>query len=577
MNSEIKTENVGPKESELKSLSEKDQKKIKNVIIVDNMSDNIEEDADKKLKAIENEIFKRRPAYPWERNKKTILKRRAPLKVSNFALEPVQIVGRSISAGGYGGNENYSTIGGTDIAGVTDSFNGSGAPISGRAQYGKHGTLKFSDKYKDGPLIFVVGGIAVDDANLGKKSWYPGDYQNKGKDGKTKEGYVWVNGFNNLNNFHVYNCKTSGDASQGWSECLSLLSAQKVNITKKIIVGFSDGASKMHQTFLKESSANFSVIHIIGAWMPNPTDADKHTTMIKSLKEAGRVFYFQQGGLDSATEGATVDNKKKIGVLLPQSNIINTQDHMDGLKKSSAWIKQNIKLEGKTTISQGGKSIQITISSGGALTLKDSAKFKTDTGAFATTTATGTGYAAGGGSTIIDRKWHVHGWPYKMFPPAYQLKLKGNSAKTSMKTVTSKPTGYPNGRLPNNKLSLVPGEGKRTNLNEYTDLMHIDIINGYLAMRNAAQKDGITLHYSNCYRPFNKQVSLWRANPNPDKVARVYYENGKPVRTTSNHGNAKAIDVGGDNRQKWINMNGDKFGWYWGDALSEDWHFVYCL
>jgi LAS superfamily LD-carboxypeptidase LdcB len=48
---------------------------------------------------------------------------------------------------------------------------------------------------------------------------------------------------------------------------------------------------------------------------------------------------------------------------------------------------------------------------------------------------------------------------------------------------------------------------------------------------------------------------------------------------TSNHGLGRAIDVAGNidkhKAQKWINLNGDKFGWYWGDAKAEEWHFVY--
>ena len=43
---------------------------------------------------------------------------------------------------------------------------------------------------------------------------------------------------------------------------------------------------------------------------------------------------------------------------------------------------------------------------------------------------------------------------------------------------------------------------------------------------------------------------------------------------TSNHGFGNAIDVAYG--KKWIRDNGKKYGWYWGEAKSESWHFTFC-
>jgi hypothetical protein len=44
---------------------------------------------------------------------------------------------------------------------------------------------------------------------------------------------------------------------------------------------------------------------------------------------------------------------------------------------------------------------------------------------------------------------------------------------------------------------------------------------------------------------------------------------------TSNHGKGEAIDVSGAVAQAWIKKNGPGFGWYWGEAPSESWHFTF--
>lgn len=43
----------------------------------------------------------------------------------------------------------------------------------------------------------------------------------------------------------------------------------------------------------------------------------------------------------------------------------------------------------------------------------------------------------------------------------------------------------------------------------------------------------------------------------------------------SNHGMGLAIDVSGVKAQQWITNNGNAYGWYWGEAKSEKWHFTF--
>lgn len=53
---------------------------------------------------------------------------------------------------------------------------------------------------------------------------------------------------------------------------------------------------------------------------------------------------------------------------------------------------------------------------------------------------------------------------------------------------------------------------------------------------------------------------------------------GVPVASpgSSNHGWGRAIDISPKNVQDWIKENGSKYGWCWGEAPSENWHFTFC-
>jgi hypothetical protein len=50
-----------------------------------------------------------------------------------------------------------------------------------------------------------------------------------------------------------------------------------------------------------------------------------------------------------------------------------------------------------------------------------------------------------------------------------------------------------------------------------------------------------------------------------------------PDRGGSNHGWGRAIDIGPRATQDWIRINGWRYGWYWGEAPSEEWHFTWVL
>ena len=574
MDGDIKKENIQIKDNDVVSLTESNKK----TTVIRVGSDFISSDSENEsLKDLQSETFRRRPNYNWEGvDPKTIKRRKNPIKL-NFQVTPGADFSNipMVVPGMNRGFTSY-TYGGVNVSGVSDTFNGSGAALSERAVQGKYGILKFSDKYKDGPLVFVVGGVAIE-----KETWFPGVGNSK-----YKEGYVWETGFNNLNNFHVYNCKTSPDAGNGWKECLSLLNSKSIKITKKILVGFSAGAGNMYSVLRQEPASNWSIIHIAGPYMPNTDDANRHTTMIKSLSEPARVFYIQQNGLDSATEGATISNKKKIGALLPQSNIINSSSHMDSLKKSAEWIKNNIKLNGTTTISSGGKSIVVNVTSGSPLILNN-AKYKGDNGTRQPATPfvppTGTAKLV----NITDIGLKIPGkrhkqWVFKWLPGA-----------KSLNSVVAKPISYENGKLPSNVLLQVEGECCQKNkCNALTCLMYYTAVSSYLAMKKEAEKEGVIIRYSNCYRPLNLQLDYWFKNPNPDYVAKPKFRQGFPqtrenvIAGGSNHGLGKAIDISEYQRfglsmaqqmaaQIWVAKNGDRFGWYWGDAPKEDWHFVY--
>lgn len=87
------------------------------------------------------------------------------------------------------------------------------------------------------------------------------------------------------------------------------------------------------------------------------------------------------------------------------------------------------------------------------------------------------------------------------------------------------------------------------------------------------------LKISDSYRPLSIQCKIFDF----DKFER----SGKAVKKgtantaaakpgTSNHGWGRALDLSGPTAQKWIKENGPKYGWCWGEAKGEPWHFTFC-
>ena len=196
-----------------------------------------------------------------------------------------------------------------------------------------------------------------------------------------------------------------------------------------------------------------------------------------------------------------------------------------------------------------------------------------------------------GGPGINPGSWHPDGWKFRLVPGAEKIKSKD----TALGMVSSRNKEvYENGKLPKSFLVSIEGECKAV-----TCMMHYQAAPNYIAMRDAAKKEGILINYSNCYRPYETQIDYWFNNKRPlgereRFISKPIFSGGKEygtrdevVATTSNHGFGKAIDVSyyasrgvgtakqQEDAQKWINMNGNRFGWYWGDAQDENWHFVF--
>lgn len=158
---------------------------------------------------------------------------------------------------------------------------------------------------------------------------------------------------------------------------------------------------------------------------------------------------------------------------------------------------------------------------------------------------------------------HPHGWSYAILPGTENI--RNLDARLEKIRGKSRP-GEKNADLPNRVLAVAPGAiGKNNRL-------HIDCVNSWIQMREAAKKEGVNLIPYSCYRDYNTQVYLW------NKYGRDTSRVARPGQ--SNHGLGRAMDIGAGasitKQKKWVTNNGHKWGWFWGDAKGEDWHFVYC-
>jgi len=112
----------------------------------------------------------------------------------------------------------------------------------------------------------------------------------------------------------------------------------------------------------------------------------------------------------------------------------------------------------------------------------------------------------------------------------------------------------------------------------------------YMRMKNDAQKEGVTIKLSgdySGYRPCGKKGDYTERNCRDGFTQWCAWEKYKAGignlasnpsdanGCSSNHGFGMAIDVTGSDAKKWIRNNGEKYGWWWGEAQGEDWHFTY--
>lgn len=120
--------------------------------------------------------------------------------------------------------------------------------------------------------------------------------------------------------------------------------------------------------------------------------------------------------------------------------------------------------------------------------------------------------------------------------------------------------------------------------------LFIPAADSFMRMKKDAKKDGVNIQlvgeYSG-YRPCGEQGDYLQRGCNTGFTqwcAWEKYKSGvgnlaanptKGTGCTSNHGYGIAIDVKNRDAKVWIRKNGVKYGWWWGEAPTEDWHFTY--
>jgi hypothetical protein len=102
--------------------------------------------------------------------------------------------------------------------------------------------------------------------------------------------------------------------------------------------------------------------------------------------------------------------------------------------------------------------------------------------------------------------------------------------------------------------------------------VNIDLVGEYSAYRPCGQKGD----YSDrkCSTGFTQWCAWEKYKAGVGNLASDPTDNNG---CSSNHGYGMAIDVKSSNAKKWVKANGVKYGWWWGEAPTEDWHFTYDL
>ena len=109
--------------------------------------------------------------------------------------------------------------------------------------------------------------------------------------------------------------------------------------------------------------------------------------------------------------------------------------------------------------------------------------------------------------------------------------------------------------------------------------LKVEAARAFIAMREAAEKDGITLRPNTAFRTMEHQQELYAAysSGNGPLAAKPGY---------SNHQSGLSVDINrapGDNKRTkkpdspidlWLQANAAKYGFY-NDVKSEPWHYTY--
>jgi len=152
--------------------------------------------------------------------------------------------------------------------------------------------------------------------------------------------------------------------------------------------------------------------------------------------------------------------------------------------------------------------------------------------------------------------------------------------------------GSNNGNLPSSQLTKIQNDVQG---NE--EHLSIGAAIQFNKMVVDAKKNGVNITLNDAYRVCGQpddyvkykkgeiKVSQWAtweehkfyggnpaAKPIPD-TKKKWNEQGNGY-CTSNHGFGNAIDV--SSGIPWIMKNGEKYGWYHGEAPTENWHFTFC-
>lgn len=225
---------------------------------------------------------------------------------------------------------------------------------------GKYGEFIFSKIGKNAPLIFIVGG--------------------KNVKGETPGSYMKRLGFSpGLNNFNMYNIEqTEGGGTshllKAWNECKSIMTNNGINPSKKILVGFSLGASLINSVVNKEGANYWDIVLSCGGFMPEKTSSayTNSLTMINQLTSydsnnkpiSSRFVHIHAKPNSSKSEkngdGQNISLTNNIKKLLPSENELqhDSASHMMTPVATSKWIGENISVN-----SDGSAQIKIQESS----------------------------------------------------------------------------------------------------------------------------------------------------------------------------------------------------------------------